>query len=56
MPKCGYVVRLSATDRTIVNSGFVGFYNEATVGLCLEAAGRAGGGRQAVSHWGRTLR
>ncbi|UUZ47437.1 hypothetical protein LP420_29805 [Massilia sp. B-10] len=39
MPKCGYVVRLSATDRTIVNSGFVGFYNEATVGLCLKLPG-----------------
>ncbi len=36
MPKCGYVVRLSASDRTIVNSGFVGFYNEAFVGLCLK--------------------
>lgn len=35
MPKCGYVVRLSATDRTIVNSGGIGFYNETFVGLCL---------------------
>ncbi len=36
MPKCGYVVRLSAADRTIVNSGFVGFGNETFVGLCLK--------------------
>jgi hypothetical protein len=36
MPKCGYTVRLSASDRTIVNSGFVGFGNEAFVGLCLK--------------------
>ena len=36
MPKCGYTVRLSAGDRTIVNSGFVGFGNEAFVGLCLK--------------------
>lgn len=35
LPKCGYVVRLSATDRTIVNSGGIGFYNETSVGLCL---------------------
>lgn len=39
MPKCGYVIRLSAGDRTIVNSGFVGFGNEAFVGLCLKAPG-----------------
>lgn len=38
MPKCGYVVRLSASDRTIVNSGFVGFGAEAFVGLCLKVA------------------
>lgn len=36
MPKCGYTVRLSASDRTIVNGGFVGFGNEAFVGLCLK--------------------
>ena len=36
MPKCGYVVRLGAADRTIVNSGFVGRTNEAAVGLCLK--------------------
>ena len=38
MPKCGYVVRLGASDRTIVNSGFVGYTNEAFVGLCLKVA------------------
>jgi hypothetical protein len=38
MPKCGYVVRLSATDRTIVNSAGIGFYTEAFVGLCLRGA------------------
>jgi hypothetical protein len=36
MPKCGYVVRLGASDRTIVNSGIYGFGNEAFVGLCLK--------------------
>lgn len=36
MPKCGYVIRLSASDRTIVNSGFVGFGNETFLGLCLK--------------------
>lgn len=41
MPKCGYVVRLSASDRTIVNSGFVGFGNETFVGLCLKVPGTA---------------
>lgn len=38
MPKCGYVIRLSATDRTIVNSAGIGFYTEAFVGLCLRGA------------------
>lgn len=38
MPKCGYVIRLGASDRTIVNSGFIGYSNEAFVGLCLKAA------------------
>lgn len=35
MPICGYVVRIHAWDRTIVNSGFVGHYGTAVVGLCL---------------------
>ncbi|MFL6660178.1 MAG: hypothetical protein ACJ8GW_18985 [Massilia sp.] len=38
MSKCGYTVRLVAADRTIVNSGFVGFSNEISVGLCLTEA------------------
>jgi hypothetical protein len=37
MPRCGYVVRLSVRDRTIVNSGFVGWPSQAVVGLCLRA-------------------
>lgn len=39
MPKCGYVVRLMAGDRTIVNSAFIGFSNEANIGLCLKVPG-----------------
>jgi hypothetical protein len=39
MPKCGYTIRLGASDRTIVNSGFVGFGNEAFLGLCLKELG-----------------
>jgi len=39
MPRCGYVVWLEAWDRTIVNSGFVGFYAAAPVGLCLREPG-----------------
>ncbi|MBR9919978.1 MAG: hypothetical protein GYB31_04005 [Bacteroidetes bacterium] len=35
MPRCGYVIELGVTDRTIVNSGGIGRYNRATVGLCL---------------------
>jgi len=35
MPRCGYIVRLSAWDNTIVNSGFVGRHRSAVVGLCL---------------------
>jgi hypothetical protein len=38
MPRCGYVVRLSAVDRTIVNSGFIGFFASAVIGLCLREA------------------
>lgn len=36
MPRCGYVIRLIARDRTIVNSGFVGFSSDNVVGLCLK--------------------
>ena len=35
---CGYVVIATATDNTIVNSGFVGFETQAFVGFCLRAA------------------
>jgi hypothetical protein len=35
LPRCGYVVRIVAGDRTIVNSGFVGWSDEKFVGLCL---------------------
>lgn len=35
LPRCGYVIQLTVSDRTIVNSGFVGFSNYAVVGLCL---------------------
>lgn len=37
MPRCGYVLEIGVTDRTIVNSGAIGFYNRALVGLCLRA-------------------
>jgi hypothetical protein len=33
---CGYVVRLDAADRTIVNSGYVGFDWPAFTGFCLK--------------------
>jgi hypothetical protein len=33
---CGYVVRLDAVDRTIVNSGGVGFDTPAFTGFCLK--------------------
>jgi hypothetical protein len=39
MPRCGYIIRLSASDRTIVNSGFVGSGNDTVVGLCLRQPG-----------------
>jgi hypothetical protein len=39
MPRCGYIIRLSAADRTIVNSGFVGRHNNTVVGLCLRQPG-----------------
>jgi hypothetical protein len=35
MPRCGYVVYLDVWDRTIRESGFIGYYNAAVVGLCL---------------------
>jgi hypothetical protein len=39
MPRCGYIIRLSASDRTIVNSGSVGWGNSTVVGLCLRQPG-----------------
>jgi hypothetical protein len=39
MPRCGYVVRLHVWDRTIRNSGFVGYHDSAVVGLCLREPG-----------------
>ncbi len=35
MQICGYVIHLHVYDRTIVNSGYIGWYNKATVGFCL---------------------
>lgn len=37
MKPCGYVIRLGVYDRTIVNSGYIGWYAEDTAGFCLEA-------------------
>jgi hypothetical protein len=37
LPPCGYVVLLNAWDRTIVNSGGIGNYNDGSVGFCLKA-------------------
>ena len=39
MDPCGYIVRLWARDRTIVNSGHIGFRNSDDVGFCLELPG-----------------
>ncbi len=36
MDPCGYVIRLTGCDRTIVNSGFVGFCPSLDIGFCLE--------------------
>ena len=37
LPPCGYVVVLNAWDRTIVDSGYIGNYNDGSVGFCLKA-------------------
>jgi hypothetical protein len=37
LPPCGYVVVLGALDRTIVNSGYIGNYNQGSVGFCLKS-------------------
>lgn len=39
MPRCGYIVELSARDRTIINSGSVGRHRRGVVGLCLREEG-----------------
>lgn len=39
MPRCGYIIRLRASDRTIVNSGHVGHGSGDVVGLCLREEG-----------------
>lgn len=39
LPKCGYNIWITASDRTIVNSGFVGWQNSNVVGLCLRKPG-----------------
>jgi hypothetical protein len=36
LPPCGYVVRLQAGDRTIVDSGRIGFTSEDSKGFCLK--------------------
>jgi len=36
MDPCGYIVRLSVRDRTIVNSGSIGWWNGDSVGFCIE--------------------
>ncbi len=38
MDPCGYVIRLTASDRTVVNSGFVGFTSTFDIGFCLVEA------------------
>jgi hypothetical protein len=37
LPPCGYVVRLDAVDRTIVNSAVLGWDTPAFTGFCLKA-------------------
>jgi hypothetical protein len=39
MPRCGYVLVLGAYDRTIVDSGAIGRYNQGVVGLCMREPG-----------------
>lgn len=36
MDACGYIVRLQTVDRTIVNSGAIGWWNYDSVGFCLK--------------------
>ncbi|HET8964356.1 MAG TPA: hypothetical protein VFM99_10675, partial [Chitinophagales bacterium] len=34
-PTCGYNIRIDGSDRTIVNSGYIGHSNAAIQGFCL---------------------
>jgi hypothetical protein len=36
MKPCGYVLRVTASNKSIVNSAYVGLVNYDTVGFCLE--------------------
>jgi hypothetical protein len=36
MDACGYIIRLDTVDRTIVNSGAIGWWNYDSVGFCLK--------------------
>jgi hypothetical protein len=38
IPQCGYVIYLHAWDRTIVNSGYVGHYGSAVMGVCIRGS------------------
>lgn len=42
MDPCGYIVRLWVRDRTIVDSGYIGWKNHDDVGFCLEEAPEEG--------------
>jgi DNA uptake protein ComE-like DNA-binding protein len=35
MEPCGYIMRLQGSDRTIVDSGYIGHYSNKSVGFCL---------------------
>jgi hypothetical protein len=39
MPRCGYTVYLNVWDRTIRNSGFIGYHSWVAVGFCLREKG-----------------
>ena len=36
MDACGYIIRLETVDRTIVNSGAIGWWNYDSAGFCLK--------------------
>jgi hypothetical protein len=46
MDPCGYIARLHVHDRTIVNSGHVGWNAGSSAGFCLEAEPESDGGIQ----------